>query len=145
MEARSSVGGAWATPAERTNVDRVDLNGDTRSMERRTRPGHTWPAQGDGRWIAHRPRRSVLRFWNLRGTITIADLGPFDMNETIARRLTTHELHYYPHVRTGDRPGHAIVATELRRREAWVPRMALTISAISLIVSVLALALRAGH
>jgi hypothetical protein len=97
------------------------------------RRGYSWTALGDGRWIKHRPRD---HWWSRRGTITIADLGPFDMTQLIARRMTTHELHYYPHVRTGDRPGHAIALAEIRRREGWTARLALVLSFVSLVVAV---------
>lgn len=108
------------------------MSGDDPRPPQPKRRGYLWPAQEDGRWIKIRERQ---RFWSKHGTVLIGDLGQFDMTEEIARHMTTHHLHYYPHVCTGDKPGHAIALAEIRRREGWVPRTALMISAVALILS----------
>lgn len=100
-------------------------------------PERRWlkPQAFVGSYIPVYPR---LNWWSpsKRGTVVLGDLQDFGLTAQIARRMTDYDLHHFPCLKTGDRTGHAICAAELRRRESWVPRWALGISMLSLIVSV---------
>ena len=74
--------------------------------------------------------------------VTVADVPQFGMRPELARRMDDTDLFYYPEARTNDRPGGAMCQAELRRREGRTARTAVWISAVALIVSIVAIVAR---
>ncbi|MFA7603627.1 MAG: hypothetical protein WCY29_11520 [Novosphingobium sp.] len=79
--------------------------------------------------------RSRWKPWQRCGTVKFADVGDHRMTAKLARYLSDDELHWFKAVRTNDAPAHAMIDAEIRRREAWPPRLALIISSLALGVS----------
>lgn len=88
-------------------------------------------------------KRSRWKLWRHRGTVKLADIGDHRLTTKLARHLSDDDLHWFKAVRTADVPAHAMVDAEIRRREAWPPRLALIISSLALGVSVASVILNA--
>jgi hypothetical protein len=81
-------------------------------------------------------RRSRWKPWQRRGTVLSSDIGDHRLTVNLAKHLSDDDLHWLKAIRTGDVPAQAMIDAEIRRREAWPPRVALIISSVALGVSV---------